>query len=103
MSKGAVLAMTYSLATDYVKRGIRCNCIAPGRVHTAFVDSYLARDYPGKEKEMFQQLSEYQPIGRMGKPSEMASLVCAQIRPCSFVQLTPSFRSSRTGPLPVLR
>ena len=77
MSKGAVLAMTYSLATDYVKRGIRCNCIAPGRVHTAFVDSYLARDYPGKEKEMFQQLSEYQPIGRMGKPSEMASLVCA--------------------------
>ena len=55
-----------------------------------------------RAKEMFQQLSEYQPIGRMGKPSEMASLVCAQIRPCSFVQLTPSFRSSRTGPLPVL-
>jgi NAD(P)-dependent dehydrogenase (short-subunit alcohol dehydrogenase family) len=75
MSKGAVLAMTYSTATDYVKRGVRCNCIAPGRVHTAFVDGFIAKNYPGKEAEKFKELSEYQPIGRMGKPAEIASLV----------------------------
>jgi NAD(P)-dependent dehydrogenase (short-subunit alcohol dehydrogenase family) len=75
MSKGAVLAMTYSTATDYVRRGVRCNCMAPGRVHTAFVDGFLAKNYPGKEAEKFKELSEYQPIGRMGKPTEIASLV----------------------------
>jgi NAD(P)-dependent dehydrogenase (short-subunit alcohol dehydrogenase family) len=74
MTKGAVLAMTRSIAADYVKRGIRCNCICPGRVHTPFVDGYLARDYPGREQEMMKTLSEYQPIGRMGRPEEVAQL-----------------------------
>jgi NAD(P)-dependent dehydrogenase (short-subunit alcohol dehydrogenase family) len=74
MTKGAVLAMTRSIAADYVKRGIRCNCICPGRVHTPFVDGYLARDYPGREQEMLKTLSEYQPIGRMGRPEEVAQL-----------------------------
>jgi NAD(P)-dependent dehydrogenase (short-subunit alcohol dehydrogenase family) len=73
MSKGAVLTMTRSIATDYMKR-IRCNCICPARVHTPFVDAYLAKNYPGREKEMFQKLSEYQPIGRMGSPDEVAAL-----------------------------
>ena len=63
MSKGAVLTMTYSVAVDYVKSGIRCNCICPGRVHTPFVDGYLKKNYPGKEKEMFDRLSATQPIG----------------------------------------
>lgn len=75
MSKGAMLTMTYSVATDYVKRGIRCNAVCPGRVHTPFVDGYLAKNYPGKEAEMFQKLSEYQPIGRMGQPKEIAHLI----------------------------
>jgi NAD(P)-dependent dehydrogenase (short-subunit alcohol dehydrogenase family) len=75
MSKGAVLTMTYSVATDYVKKGIRCNCVTPGRVHTPFVDGYLKKNFPGREAEMFDKLSAYQPIGRMGKPSEVASLV----------------------------
>ena len=75
MTKGAVLTMTYSIAKDYVADNIRCNCISPGRVHTPFVDGYLAENYPGKEKEMFKKLSKTQPIGRMGKPEEIASVV----------------------------
>ena len=74
MTKGAVLTMTYSIAKDYVGDNIRCNCISPGRVHTPFVDGYLAENYPGKEKEMFKKLSKTQPIGRMGKPEEIANL-----------------------------
>lgn len=74
MSKGAVLTMTRSIAVDYVKHGIRCNCICPARVHTPFVDGYLRQHYPGREREMFEQLSTYQPIGRMGTPEEVAAL-----------------------------
>jgi 2-keto-3-deoxy-L-fuconate dehydrogenase len=66
--------MTYSVATDYVKQGIRCNAISPARVHTPFVDGFLAKNYPGQEKEMFDKLSQTQPIGRMGQPSEIAEL-----------------------------
>jgi 2-keto-3-deoxy-L-fuconate dehydrogenase len=73
-SKGAVIAMTYSVARDYVAYGIRCNCISPARVHTPFVDNYLSKNYPGREKEMYDKLAKTQPIGRMGKPEEVASL-----------------------------
>ena len=75
MSKGAVLTMTLSVARDFVDRGIRCNCVCPARVHTPFVDGFLAKNYPGKEKEMFAKLSAAQPIGRMGQPEEIAALV----------------------------
>jgi 2-keto-3-deoxy-L-fuconate dehydrogenase len=74
-SKGAILSMTWSVAKDYIKDNIRCNSISPGRVHTPFVDGFIQKNYPGKEKEMFDKLSATQPIGRMGKPSEIASLV----------------------------
>jgi 2-keto-3-deoxy-L-fuconate dehydrogenase len=74
MSKGAVLTMTLSVAADYLKRSIRCNCICPARVHTPFVDGFIARNYPGRESEIFEQLSRAQPIGRMGKPEEVAAL-----------------------------
>src|SRR6266571_1657209 len=74
MSKGAVVAMTFSVARDYLAHGIRCNCISPARVHTAFVDGYLRKNYPGREQEMFRALSESQPIGRMGDPEEVAAL-----------------------------
>jgi len=73
-SKGAVIAMTYSVARDYVAHNIRCNCISPARVHTPFVDGYLAKNYPGHEKEMYDKLAKTQPIGRMGEPEEVASL-----------------------------
>jgi 2-keto-3-deoxy-L-fuconate dehydrogenase len=75
MSKGAVFAMTLSVARDYISDGIRCNCISPARVHTPFVDGFLARNYPGREAEMFDKLSKTQPIGRMAKPEEIASLI----------------------------
>jgi len=75
MSKGAVHAMTLSVAKDYIKDNIRCNSISPGRVHTPFVDGFLKKNYPGKETEMFDKLSKTQPIGRMGKPIEIAHQV----------------------------
>ena len=68
------MTMTYSVAIDYADRNIRCNCICPARVHTPFVDGYLRDNYPGREKEVFGELSAYQPIGRMGTPEEVASL-----------------------------
>jgi len=74
MSKGAVVAMTYSVARDYLAHNIRCNCISPARVHTPFVDGYLQKNYPGHEKEMFEKLAKSQPIGRMAEPAEVASL-----------------------------
>jgi NAD(P)-dependent dehydrogenase (short-subunit alcohol dehydrogenase family) len=74
MSKGAVVSMTLSVARDYLKHNIRCNCISPARVHTPFVDGYLRQNYPGREAEMFKKLSESQPIGRMAQPREVADL-----------------------------
>jgi len=74
-TKGAVLTMTYSVAKDYIDYGIRCNCVAPGRVHTPFVDKYLEDNYPDNRDEMFDKLSKTQPIGRMGTPDEIAALV----------------------------
>jgi len=74
MSKGAVISMTLSVAKDFIKDGIRCNCISPGRVHTPFVDGFIKTNYPGKEQEMFEKLSKTQPIGRMATPDEIAYL-----------------------------
>ncbi|MBK9958778.1 MAG: SDR family oxidoreductase [Chitinophagaceae bacterium] len=73
-AKGAVFAMTLSVAKDYITENIRCNSISPARVHTPFVDGFIAKNYPGKEKEMFEKLSKTQPIGRMATPEEVAAL-----------------------------
>lgn len=75
MTKGAVYSMTLSVAKDYLKDNIRCNCISPARVHTPFVDGFLQKNYPGREREMFEKLSKTQPIGRMARPEEIAGLV----------------------------
>lgn len=75
MTKGAVLAMTQSIATDYVQEKIRCNCVCPGRVHTPFVDGFLQKHFAGREKEQFEILSKWQPLGRMGQPDEVAALI----------------------------
>lgn len=74
MSKGAVFAMTLSVARDYMQDNIRCNSISPARIHTPFVDGFIAKNYPGKEKEMFDKLAASQPIGRMGTTEEVAAL-----------------------------
>ncbi|MBC7828963.1 MAG: SDR family oxidoreductase [Chitinophagaceae bacterium] len=73
-AKGAVMAMTLSVARDYMNDNIRCNSISPARVHTPFVDGFIKKNYPGKEVEMFEKLSHAQPIGRMAKPEEIAYL-----------------------------
>jgi 2-keto-3-deoxy-L-fuconate dehydrogenase len=74
MSKGAIFSMSMSVARDYLKDNIRSNSISPARVHTPFVDGFITKNYPGKEEEMFEKLSQSQPIGRMGKPEEIAAL-----------------------------
>ena len=74
MSKGAIFAMTLSVARDYLSSNIRCNSISPARVHTPFVDGFIAQNYAGKEAEIFAKLSQSQPIGRMGEPAEVAAL-----------------------------
>jgi NAD(P)-dependent dehydrogenase (short-subunit alcohol dehydrogenase family) len=74
MSKGAVLAMTYSVAKDYAQHNIRVVSISPARVHTPFVDGFLRDNYRGREQGMFDKLSATQPIGRMGTPQEVADL-----------------------------
>ena len=73
-AKGAIIAMTLSVARDYIGENIRCNSISPARVHTPFVDGFIAKNYAGKEKEMFEKLSKSQPIGRMAQPKEIAAL-----------------------------
>ncbi|MGZ3754993.1 MAG: SDR family NAD(P)-dependent oxidoreductase [Mucilaginibacter sp.] len=75
MSKGAIQAMTFSVARDYIDNNIRCNCICPARVYTPFVKNFVAKNYPGKEEEMFDKLSKSQPIGRMGTTKEIATLI----------------------------
>ena len=75
MTKGAVVSMTLTTAKDYINHKIRCNCVSPGRVHTPFVDGFIAKNYPGREKEMFEKLSKTQPIGRMAQPDEIAYIV----------------------------
>jgi NAD(P)-dependent dehydrogenase (short-subunit alcohol dehydrogenase family) len=74
MSKGAIYAMSMSVARDFMADGIRSNSISPARVHTPFVDGFIAKNYPDNQEEMFEKLSKSQPIGRMAKPEEIASL-----------------------------
>lgn len=74
MSKGAVRAMTQSVARDYLPWGIRCNCLSPARVHTPFVDGFLEANYPHDKAAVFEKLSKSQPLGRMGTPDEVAAL-----------------------------
>jgi NAD(P)-dependent dehydrogenase (short-subunit alcohol dehydrogenase family) len=86
MTKGAVLSMTLSAAKDLLAYNIRVNCISPARVHTPFVDDYVAKNYPGRESEMMQVLSASQPIGRMGTPEEVAPMALYLCSPAaSFI------------------
>ncbi|WP_442795880.1 SDR family NAD(P)-dependent oxidoreductase [Pelobium manganitolerans] len=74
MSKGAIYAMSMSVARDYMADNIRSNSISPARIHTPFVDGFIAKNYPDNQEEIFEKLSKSQPIGRMGKPEEVAAL-----------------------------
>ena len=92
MTKGAVRSMTLSAAKDLLPFNIRCNCISPARVHTPFVDGFVAKNYPGREEEMMKTLSAAQPVGRMGTPREIAELalyLCSDA--ASFITGTDAF------------
>jgi NAD(P)-dependent dehydrogenase (short-subunit alcohol dehydrogenase family) len=73
-TKGAVLAMTRELAVDYVKEGIRCNAICPGTVFSPFVEGYVERFHHDTREQTIAELHARQPIGRMGRPDEVADL-----------------------------
>ncbi len=75
-TKGAVFAMTLSVAKDFLPYNIRCNSISPGRVHTPFVDGFLTKNYPGKEAEMFDKLSKTQPLAAWASPKKLLNLPC---------------------------
>lgn len=72
-SKGAVISITRSIAMDFVQQNIRANAICPGTVHTPFVEGFLAKNFPETKDEERNKLHARQPIGRMGKPEEIAS------------------------------
>ncbi|MBW4043861.1 SDR family NAD(P)-dependent oxidoreductase [Acidipila rosea] len=73
-SKGAIIAMTRQLAADYPKQ-LRVNCIAPGTVDTPFVESYLEKYHAHEKEKVRAEVTARQPMGRLGKPEEIASLV----------------------------
>lgn len=72
-TKGAIHAMTRQLATDYPTE-IRVNCIAPGTVDTAFVEGYLDKYHSHEKEKVRAELKQRQPMGRLGKPEEIAHL-----------------------------
>jgi len=73
-TKGAVIAMTRQLSVDYVKEGIRCNAICPGTVYSPFVEGYVQRFHADTKEETIKELHARQPVGRMGRPDEIADL-----------------------------
>jgi NAD(P)-dependent dehydrogenase (short-subunit alcohol dehydrogenase family) len=73
-TKGAVLAMTRQLAVEYPKE-LRVNCICPGTVQTPFVEGYLEKYHPHEKDKIRTELNARQPMGRLGKPEEIASLI----------------------------
>jgi 2-keto-3-deoxy-L-fuconate dehydrogenase len=70
VTKFAVVGLTKSIALDYAKRGIRCNCICPGRVETPFVSARL-KEYPDPVKA-YEEMASTQALGRMAEPMEIA-------------------------------
>lgn len=73
-TKGAVLAMTRQLAVEYPKE-LRVNCICPGTVQTPFVEGYLEKYHAHEKEKIRAELNARQPMGRLGKPEEIASMV----------------------------
>jgi 2-keto-3-deoxy-L-fuconate dehydrogenase len=72
-TKGAVVAMTRQLSVDY-PTAIRVNCICPGTVDTPFVDAYLEKYHKHEKDKVREELNQRQPIGRLGRPEEIANL-----------------------------
>ncbi len=73
-SKGAVIAMTRQLAVEYPKT-LRVNAVCPGTVQTPFVEGYLEKFHKENKEEIRTELRARQPVGRLGRPEEIASAV----------------------------
>lgn len=72
-SKGAVVALTRSVAIDFMRRGIRCNCVAPGTIDSPWIGRIIAdAPDPGAAREAMVQR---QPLGRLGTPDEVAAAI----------------------------
>jgi NAD(P)-dependent dehydrogenase (short-subunit alcohol dehydrogenase family) len=104
-SKGAVLALTFAMATDHVREGIRVNCVSPGTVATPFVDRMLAKfDDPVKEKAA---LDARQATGRMVTPEEVAGAIAYLASPLSgsttgtSLEVDGGVHNLRIRPLPI--
>jgi len=72
-TKGAVVALSRQLAVDYAGR-VRVNCICPGTVETPFVEAYLEKFHKHEKEKVRAELHARQPVGRMGRPDEIASM-----------------------------
>ena len=73
-TKGAVVALSKSIAIDYAGTGLRCNCICPGTIYSPFVEGYLDRFHKENKDQTITELHARQPVGRMGRPDEVADL-----------------------------
>ena len=73
-TKGAVIAMTRQLAVDYPTE-LRANCICPGTVDTPFVEAYLEKYHRHEKEKVRAELNQRQPVGRLGRPEEIANMV----------------------------
>ncbi|HTW60443.1 MAG TPA: SDR family oxidoreductase, partial [Terracidiphilus sp.] len=73
-SKGAVIAMTRQLAVEYPKT-LRVNAVCPGTVQTPFVEGYLEKFHQDNKELMRAELRARQPVGRLGRPEEVAAAV----------------------------
>ena len=73
-TKGAIVAMTRQLAVEYAKE-LRVNAICPGTVQTPFVEGYLEKYHKHEKDKIREELNARQPIGRLGQPEEIASMV----------------------------
>jgi NAD(P)-dependent dehydrogenase (short-subunit alcohol dehydrogenase family) len=73
-TKGAVIAMTRQLAVEYPTE-LRANCICPGTVDTPFVEAYLEKYHKHEKEKVRAELNQRQPVGRLGRPEEIAHMV----------------------------
>lgn len=73
-SKGAIVALTRQMAVDYAGR-LRVNCVCPGTVDTPFVEAYLEKFHKHEKEKVRGELAARQPVGRLGRPDEVAYLV----------------------------
>jgi NAD(P)-dependent dehydrogenase (short-subunit alcohol dehydrogenase family) len=75
LTKGALVSMMRSVAADYAEKNVRCNCVCPGRIDTAFGREWVNENFPGREEETLREMAEFHPLGRMGRPEEVAALI----------------------------